>query len=127
MRRDSVWSGIPHGIESDMLRSPSIHPERHRAPRHSFTAGIHLTDLRSEKHLAAHIENLNLRGCFVETVAPFPKDTKVRLQISHAGVNFIAIGKVAYALPNSGMGIAFITIEPKSQEVLDLWLADLRK
>ncbi len=90
-------------------------------------AGIHLTELQSEKHLAAHIENLNLLGCFVETVAPFPKGTKVRLEISHAGVNFIAIGKVAHSRPNSGMGIAFITIEPKSQEILDLGLADLRK
>jgi hypothetical protein len=90
-------------------------------------AGIHLTDLQSEKRLSAHIENLNLLGCFVETVTPFPKGTEVRLQIWHAGVNFIAIGKVTYLLPNSGMGIAFITIEPKSQEVLDLWLADLRK
>jgi PilZ domain len=90
-------------------------------------AGIHLTDLQSEKQLAAHIENLNLLGCFVETVTPFPKGTKVRLQISHGGVNFIAIGKVAYSRPNSGMGITFITIEPKKQEVLDLWLADLRK
>jgi PilZ domain len=90
-------------------------------------AGIHLTDLQSEKHLAAHIENLNLLGCFVETVAPFPKGIKVRLQISHAGVKFIAIGKVAYSRPKSGMGVTFITIEPKSQEVLDLWLANLRK
>ena len=53
--------------------------------------------------------------------------TKVRLKISHAGVNFIAIGKVAYSLPKSGMGITFITIEPKSQELLDQWLANLRK
>jgi hypothetical protein len=60
-------------------------------------------------------------------VTLFPKDTKVRLQISHAGVNFIAIGKVAYSRPDSGMGIAFITIELESQEVLGLWLADLRK
>ena len=90
-------------------------------------AGIHLTDLQSEKQLAAHIENLNLLGCFVETAAPFPTGTKVRLKISHAGVNFIAIGKVAYSRPNAGMGITFVTIEPKNQEVLDLWLADLRK
>jgi hypothetical protein len=55
-------------------------------------------------------------------VTPFPKGTKVKMQISHAGSNFIAIGKVAYSRPNSGMGIAFITIEPKSQDVLDLWL-----
>lgn len=90
-------------------------------------ASIDLTNLESEKHLSAHIKNLNLLGCFVETVTPFPEGTKVRLNISHAGTNFSAIGKVAYSRPNSGMGVAFITIEPKSQEVLDLWLANLRK
>jgi len=42
-------------------------------------------------------------------------------------VNFVAIGKVVYSRANSGMGIAFITIKPKNQEVLDLWLANLRK
>ena len=114
-------------IESNTGRSPSDSMRTHRAPRHSFVAGIHLTDLQSEQHLAAHIENLNLLGCFVETVTPFPKGTKVKMQIPHAGANFIAIGKVAYSRTNAGMGIAFVTIEPKSQDVLDLWLADLRK
>jgi hypothetical protein len=90
-------------------------------------AGIDLTDIESEKHLAAHIKNLNLLGCYVETVTPFPEGTKVRLHISHAGKNFSAIGKVAYSRPNSGMGIAFITIEPNSLWVLDVWLAGLRK
>ncbi len=90
-------------------------------------AGIDLTDLESERHLAAHIKDLNLLGCYVETVTPFPEGTKVRLHISHAGKNFSAIGKVAYSRPNSGMGIAFITIEPSSLTVLDVWLADLRK
>lgn len=104
-----------------------IHSERHRAPRPSFVAGIDLTDLESEKHLAAHIKNLNLLGCFVETVTPFPEGTKVRLRISHAGANLIAIGKVAYSRPGSGMGIAFISIEPSSLPILDQWLANLRK
>jgi hypothetical protein len=104
-----------------------IHSERHRAPRLSFVAGIDLSDLESEKHLAAHIKDLNLLGCLVETVTPFPEGTKVRLTISHAGMNFIALGKVAYSRPTSGMGIAFITIEPRSLEILDLWLADIRK
>jgi hypothetical protein len=88
--------------------------------------GIDLTDLESEKHLAAHITDLNLLGCYVETVTPFPEGTKVRLNISHAGMNFTAIGKVAYSRPNAGMGIAFITIEAKNQELLDLWLENIR-
>ena len=57
---------------------------------------------------------MNLLGCFVETPTPLLKDTKVRLRISHHGMNFVAIGKVAYSRPNSGMGIAFVTIDPKS-------------
>ena len=90
-------------------------------------AGIDLIDLQSEKHVVAHTKNLNLLGCFVETMTPFPEGTKVRLTISHAGMNCIAIGKVAYSRPTSGMGIAFITIEPRSLPVLDAWLAGLRK
>jgi hypothetical protein len=104
-----------------------VHSERHRAPRLSFVAGIDLNDLESEKHLAAHIKDLNLLGCYVETVTPFPEGAKVRLRISHAGTNFMAIGKVAYSRPNSGMGIAFISIEPSSVPILDAWLESLRK
>jgi hypothetical protein len=90
-------------------------------------AGIDLTDLQSEKHLVAHTKDLTLFGCFVETASPFAESTKVRLKISHAGVTFMAIGKVAYSRPSSGMGIAFVTIEPSSLPILDAWLADLRK
>jgi hypothetical protein len=117
------------GLEQNpkTLRLLPIYSERHRAPRHSFVVGIDVTDLQSEKHLAAHIKDLNLLGCYVESMTPFPEGTKIRLNISHAGMNFSAIGKVAYSRPNSGMGITFITIEPRSQEILDLWLANLRK
>jgi hypothetical protein len=92
-----------------------------------FVASIELTEVLSEKHIEAHTRNLNLIGCFVETVTPFPEGTKVRLRISHGGMNLVALGRVAYSRPNSGMGIAFTTIETKSQEVLDMWLAYLRK
>jgi hypothetical protein len=89
-------------------------------------AGIDLTDLQSEKHLAAHTKDLTLFGCFVETVTPFAEGTKVRLKISHASVNFMAMGKVAYSRPGSGMGIAFTSIDPSSLPILDAWLANLR-
>ena len=90
-------------------------------------ASVQLADLQSEKQLAAHIANLSLLGCFVETVTPFPEGTNVRLKISHASVNFIAIGKVAYSQPQSGMGVAFTTIEPSNVPILDAWLENLRK
>jgi hypothetical protein len=66
-------------------------------------------------------------GCFVETVAPFPAGTKVRVRISHAGATFTGQGTVAYSRHNGGMGIAFTSIEPSSLPVLDIWLAGRRK
>jgi hypothetical protein len=80
----------------------------------------------TEKHLAAHTEDLSVFGCFIEIVDPFPAGTKVRVRISHAGANFTAQGTVAYSQQNDGMGITFTSIEPSSLSVLDLWLANLR-
>ncbi len=83
--------------------------------------------MQSEKHISGHTKDLSLFGCFVETVTPFPEGTKVRLKISRGETHLVAQGKVTYSRPNSGMGIAFITIEPSSLPVLDVWLANLRK
>jgi len=69
-------------------------------------AGIQLTDLSTEKQLAAHTEDLSVFGCFVETISPFEEGTKVRLRNLRHGVNFFAHGKVAYSRPEAGMGIA---------------------
>ena len=88
---------------------------------------IDLTDIQSERLLATLTNDLSLFGCSVKTETPFPEGAKVRLRISHAGVNFIAMGKVAYSQPGLGMGIAFAAIEPNSQSVLDAWLTSLRK
>jgi PilZ domain len=102
-----------------------MHSGHHRAQRFAFVAGIQITDVSTEKQLAAHTEDLSVFGCFVMTAASFPVGTKVRLRISHAGVNFIAQGKVAYSR-SGGMGIAFTSIEPSSLSILDSWLAGLR-
>jgi ABC-type Na+ transport system ATPase subunit NatA len=64
-----------------------MYSERFRAPRHLFVALIDLSDIQSEKHLAALTKDLNLLGCFVETASPFPEGAKVRLRIWHAGAN----------------------------------------
>ena len=79
--------------------------KRHRAQRFPFVAGIQITALDTQAHLAAHTEDLNMSGCFVETTNPFIGGTKVGLRISHDGVVFVAQGTVAYSLSGKGMGI----------------------
>ena len=114
-------------LESATPRSLSIPSRPHRAaPRHTFLAAIQLTDLQSEKQVAAHTKDITLFGCFVETKSPFPQGTKVRVRITRAGGQVAALGRVAHSRRDSGMGIAFSSIEPSSLPVLDGWLAELR-
>ena len=119
---DAVWNKIRHTVVT-----PKTPSERHRAQRFPFVAGIQVTDVATEKHLAAHTRDLSMFGCLVETVAPFPTGTKVRVGISYGGANFTAQGKVAYSRNNRGMGIAFTLIDPSSLSILDAWLSKLRK
>jgi PilZ domain len=62
----------------------------------------------------------------VYTTGPFPEGTKVSLKITHGGITLAALGKVVHSKPNSGMGVAFSTIEPPSQAILERWMASLR-
>ena|ERR1700674_1535701 len=101
--------------------------ERHRARRYSFHASIELTDLQSENQTKEQTGDLSLFGCHVDTGKPLPPETKLRIKISHRSETFEALGKVAYAQQNAGMGILFTRIEPNDQLVLDKWIAELRR
>ncbi len=103
-----------------------MQPERHRARRYPFVARIELTDLHSETQIKEQTSDLSLFGCHVNALKTFAPGAKVRIKISHGTVNFEALGKVAFARPNAGMGILFTRIGPNDQLILDKWLAELR-
>ncbi len=100
--------------------------ERHRARRYPFQANIDLTDMQSEIQVRQRTSDLSLFACFVETPNPWATGTKVSIKIAHRGMNFLALGKVAYARTNAGMGIVFTNIPPNDQLVLETWIAELR-
>jgi hypothetical protein len=100
--------------------------ERPRARRYQFTANIECTAVQSNLHLEERTSDLSLFGCRVSARQPLPVGTKVHVRISHAGENFIAMGKVGHVRPNEEMGIVFTHIESKDQALLDKWIAELR-
>lgn len=100
--------------------------EHPRARRYLFVVGIELTDLQSEAQIRERTSDLSLFGCHVDTRKLFPVGTRIRIRIAHRGANFAALGTVAYAGPNAGMGVAFTKIEQKDQLVLEKWLDELR-
>jgi len=103
-----------------------VQPEHPRPRRMLFVAPIELTDVSSETHVRERTSNLSLFGCHVNTLKLLPAETKVWIRIEHEGANFVALGKVVFSSPHSGMGVVFTEIEPNSQVILEKWIAQLR-
>jgi len=53
--------------------------ERREAPRRPFTASAEETDLASGARLSARVFELSLKGCYLDTLNPFPKGTQFGL------------------------------------------------
>ena len=102
--------------------------ENHRlTPRYSFVVDIEVTDLQSGTQIRERAKDLSLYGCDVNTLKPFPKGTRVRIKLSHGGADVAALGRVAYARPDMGMGVVFTSIEPEDERILEGWIAELMR
>jgi PilZ domain len=100
--------------------------EPHRSvPRYILGADIDLIDVQSGIQISGHTVNFGLFGCRAITAQIFPKGSNLRIVLSHGGVGVEVFGRVVYASPDLGMGIAFTRVEPESERVLDGWLAEL--
>lgn len=99
--------------------------ERREVPRYPFIARAEQTDLDSATRISARVSELSLRGCYLDTLNPFPKGTWIRVLIFHGDTTFTACATVVYPQRNLGMGVEFSAVEPKQLEVLRKWLAEL--
>ena len=108
-----------------MVHTSIMRVEQHRAMRRPFAAKAEVVDVESERQVLAVTGDLSVFGCFVETPAPFPNGTKVRIRIIHRGATFVALGFVSN-VRSTGMGIRFGAIEPAHQQTLENWLGQLR-
>src|SRR2546429_5630193 len=70
--------------------SSSQDSERREAPLHPFIASAEETDLASGARLSARVSELSLKGCYLDTLNPFPKGTRIRLVIFYGGQIFTA-------------------------------------
>jgi PilZ domain-containing protein len=93
--------------------------------RHPFVADVQVTDVQSEMQITGRAKDLSLFGCSVNTSKPFPKGTSIRIKLSHGGSDVAALARVVYARPDLGMGVAFTSIEPKDERILQAWIAEL--
>lgn len=96
--------------------------ERRRLPRIPFNATSVVTESGSSQIVVAQTSELSRFGCFVQTVKPYPKGTRVHIEMSEAGTTFVASGAVAY-VTSEGMGVIFSVVESDNQAILEAWLS----
>jgi hypothetical protein len=96
--------------------------ERRGATRYNFGAIAEVIDINQSRELISVSLDLSASGCFVKTTTPFPTGTRVRVQVTHSGEVFTALGGVTDNVTATGMGIAFTQIEPNDRAILDRWL-----
>ena len=99
--------------------------ERRRNLRFPFTATVEATETKSGAKITGRTSDLGLGGCYVDTLSPFPVGTEAKIRILREKETFEAQVKVVYSLIGMGMGLAFVTAQPKQIRIFQRWLQEL--
>jgi hypothetical protein len=96
--------------------------ERRDAPRYPFICPAELMDLGGNTRISARTADLSLHGCYIDTLNPFPQETRVRLQLSKNGQQLEVQARVTVCHRGSGMGLMFEQLTPEQNSLLIGWL-----
>src|SRR5437879_13363339 len=68
--------------------------ERRSVPRIPFKATSVVSETGSSQMVVAQTSELSRFGCFVQTTKPYPKGTRVHIEMAETGTTFVASGVV---------------------------------
>src|SRR5271163_2448706 len=102
-----------------------IGKERRTSPRYPFTATCDATEPKSGAKIIGRTSDLGRGGCYIDTIGPFPPGTSLVVRINRDNQTLKVAGKVVFAQPGMGMGVAFADAEPDQRAILDHWIAEL--
>ncbi|HEY2646160.1 MAG TPA: PilZ domain-containing protein [Candidatus Acidoferrales bacterium] len=90
--------------------------------RHPFSASAALIDTDSNTRLEARCSDLSVAGCYIDTLNPFLKGSRVLVRLTCKDTNFVALAQVITHHVGMGMGLAFEILEPAQKAILADWL-----
>jgi hypothetical protein len=109
-------------------RRKAARPEDRRVhPRYVFFADCELTDRSSGSHYETRVTEISLGGCFVDLVVPIVQGTDLHLRVTKEDRTFEAEARAVYTYPSMGNGIAFVSVSPENQRILEDWVQSLRR
>ncbi len=96
-------------------------------PRFTFIAEAEVAVLGDGPRIVARISELSQRGCYVDTVNPFPVGTELHVRIRYGCSACELPGEVIYTHSGYGMGVRFGAPTAEHCATLDAWLDDLAR
>ncbi len=105
--------------------APASSVERRRNLRFPFTATVEAVDSKTGTKVVGRTSDLSLGGCYVDTLSPFPVGTEAKIRIQRENESFEAQSKVIYSSIGMGMGLAFVSAQPKQVRLFQRWLLEI--
>jgi len=101
---------------------PEVTVERRNSPRYSMVLAADVIELPRGARMSARTADISRSGCYVDTLNPIPRGSRVKLRFTHHQEEFEAIGLVVYVSQSLGMGIQFTEVSNDQQARLNHWL-----
>jgi hypothetical protein len=112
----------PTGSNIAAVSSPV---ERRRSLRFPFSAAVEAIEIKSGAKITGRTSDLGLGGCYVDTLNPFAVGTEATIRILRENESFEAQGRVIYSSIGMGMGLAFISAQPRHVRLFQRWLQEI--
>jgi hypothetical protein len=99
--------------------------ERRHHLRFPFSATVEAIEIKTGTKVTGRTTDLGLGGCYVDTLSPFPVGTETKIRIVRENESFEAQAKVVYSLIGMGMGLAFVSAQPKQIRQFQRWVQEI--
>jgi hypothetical protein len=112
--------------QTDSTNATAASPaERRRSLRFPFSSTVEAVEPKSGAKVTGRTSDLGPGGCYVDTLSPFPVGTEAKVRIVHENEAFEAQVKVVYSMIGMGMGLVFVSAQPKQVRVFQKWLQEI--
>ena len=101
-------------------------PERRGYARFKVKVPVELHFEDNDTPFRCSTSDLSLRGCYIETMYPFPVGTSLELKLQ-ANSTLLVLGTIVTSDPQVGNGIKFTKMLPKDEEELRAFLEATKK
>lgn len=122
---EAPTSSPPAKTSTMPMDAGSRFANRRAAPRYRFSAAAEVFEPISGIRVTGQTCDISASGCYVEIAEPLAPKSAVQLRIAKEGVTFEAWASVVHSEPGRGMGVAFLTVAPKQNNLLAGWIGKL--